>query len=149
MQNDKRLTTRLLNYWDKLLTDANILPRFEAIQPSALEDVWPQCMVLAVQPSPVDKKIYVCKLMGDKVTELTGEDLSGKMIKPNNVAFKGSHIIKKADETVKRKEPMYHEGKFVSDNQRIVKYRSSLLPFGKPDGEVTHLLIGLSWKSFS
>ena len=44
-------------------------------------------------------------------------------------------------------KPLVDIGQFISENNKVVKFRSCLLPFGK-DGVVTHVLAGLSWREF-
>lgn len=143
---EKRLDDRLTRYWELLKKDET-LPAFGKFNSSAIDDVWDSCVLFSVSKGSTDNKSYTFYRMGDKVRKLYNEDLTGNTLKPKQKATKGASIVQRIDEVVTHMQPIYDSGQFVSDRQKIVKFRSCLLPFGN-DNEVTHVVAGLSWREF-
>ena len=144
--HEQRLTDRLTKYWD-LLRKEDALPTFAKFNSSAIDDVWSYCVLFAVNPSANDNKSFTFYRMGDKVKDLYKEDLTGNTLSSKQRMFKGAAIVKRMDEVVKNAEPVFDSGQFVNTDNKIVKFRSCLLPFGST-GEVTHVVAGLSWREF-
>ncbi len=144
---EKRLDDRLTKYWELLKKDET-LPAFGKFNTAAIDDIWDSCVLFSVSKGgSSDNKNYTFHRMGDKVRKLYNEDLTGSSLKPKQKATKGATIVKRIDEVVTQLIPIYDSGQFVSDNQKIVKFRSCLLPFGN-DNDVTHVVAGLSWREF-
>ncbi|MAR56134.1 MAG: hypothetical protein CMM93_03030, partial [Rickettsiales bacterium] len=85
--------------------------------------------------------------VGDQVRKMYQEDVVGKVLTPHHTSFKGANIIKRIDEVVAEPKPVFDDGQFINKNNKLVKYRSCLLPFGKSN-EVSHVVVGLSWREF-
>ncbi len=147
--HEKRLTDRLTNYWTNLRKD-KAMPEFMHFNPSAVEDVLAYCFQLKVEPAAagITSRTYRYEYMGGKIIEAYGKNLSGQSVSSSVRMLPGSDILKKADLVVSNATPLYEGGQFVNDKNKIVKYRSCMLPFGSEAGEVTHMVVGLSWKSF-
>ena len=143
---DKRLTTRLTDYWNLLKKDS-VLPEYSKFNNAAIADIWPSCFMLAVQPSTEKTRNYKYVSIGDKLVTLYGEDVTGNYVNSKQRHFKGAAIIKHVDKVTDGQEPLYDSGQFVNNKNKIVKFRSCLLPFGNHNG-VTHVLAGLSWREF-
>lgn len=143
---EKRLDDRLTKYWELLKKD-EILPAFGKFNSAALDDIWDSCVLFSVNKSNSDNKSYTFYRMGDKVRKLYNEDLTGNTLKPKQKAIKGATIVQRIDDVVTQLIPIHDSGQFVNDNQKIVKFRSCLLPFGT-ENEVTHVVAGLSWREF-
>ena len=142
-----RLTDRLSAYWNMLRRD-NTMPEFAQFNLSAISDLWQQCILFTVQPGQNGKPHAVgFYMLGDRVKSIYGGDMQGRTIYPSMKHFQGASIVRRVDEVIAAPKAMYDEGQFVNEGSKIVKYRSCLLPFGK-DGNVTHLLAGLSWREF-
>lgn len=144
--HEQRLTDRLTKYWD-LLRKEDAMPPFAKFNTGAIDDVWGQCVLFAVNPGTTDHKNFTFYRMGDKVKSLYKEDLTGNTLSSKQRMFKGAAIIKRMDEVVKNGIPISDMGQFVNPDNKIVKFRSCLLPFGN-DNEVTHVVAGLSWREF-
>ncbi len=145
--HQKRLTDRLTSYWDLLRKDQPI-PEFSKFNNASIADVWDHCMLFSVNPVSEGKASYTFYRMGDKVKALYGGDLSGSTLNPKQSMFKGAAVIKRIDQILEKPEPMSDQGQFINDNSKVIKYRSCLLPFGGNDGNVTHIIVGLSWREF-
>ena len=143
---EKRLTERLTKYWEVLRQDG-ALPVFGKFNSAAIDDIWGNCILFTVNKSNDNEKSYTFYRVGDKVKQLYHEDLTGNTLKAKQRAFKGAAVIKRIDEVVKDGSPIEDAGQFVSPDNKVVKFRSCLLPFGN-DNEVTHIVAGLSWREF-
>ncbi len=146
---DKRLTTRLTIYWNNLRKDLP-LPQSELFNPAALTDIMGKCCMWRVEVDKTlnNKNIYMYEFVGQETKEALGVDMTGKSFSPNTGNFPGARIVEKIDEVVNSAAPLTDEGQFVNKNNKVVKYRSCLLPFGTKEGKVSHILLGLSWRAF-
>lgn len=146
---DKRLTTRLSAYWD-LLRREYPLPEFASVNRGQIEDIWPYCIIFQLEPgTDNDNREFRIHDMGGKLVELYCENLTGRRISRKQKQFKAASLIKHAGQVINNPIPLQDEGKFINDKNKIVKYRSCLVPFGNPTTrEVTHLLAGMSWREF-
>ena len=145
---EKRLTNRLTNYWRTLPHLNNGLPRIDSVNPSAISDIWPQCGTLLRLRLGEDVYCYEYQKLGDELAKTYGQNLVGRRLNPKMPDFPAASILLKIDELAKQKNPMYDEGQFINTNSRVVKYRSCMLPFSNQPMEVTHILLGLSWREF-
>lgn len=142
---EKRMTTRLQNYWEKLKSD-QIMPDFKRFNCDALNDVWGQCFV--VQVTQIDPIMYQVEHVGQSVQEMFGQSLTGKMLSASIQSIPGATIIGDIDECVNHAEVVYRQGTFVNQKSKVVKYRSTMLPFSQTGEVVDNVVIGLSWRSF-
>lgn len=147
--HDKRLTDRLTSYWSNIRKEKPY-PEIQHFNPSAVEDVWAYCFRLKVEPAAanVTTRTYRYEYMGAKIIEAYGKNLSGQSVSSAVRMLPGSDILKKVDMVLANSTPLYEGGQFVNDKNKIVKYRSCMLPFGNETAGVTHIVVGLSWKSF-
>lgn len=145
--HEVRLTDRLLNYWNLIRKDAPMAD-FAHFNPIALSDVWPQCTVLTVLPAPEGKPPGMVFLkIGDALAELYGRDMQGQPFNPGQRMFQAAAVLRRVGDLVKAPAPLADAGQFVSEKNKVVKYRAQLLPLGR-DGKVTHILAGISWREF-
>jgi hypothetical protein len=146
---DKRLTKRLVDYWDRLRKDLP-LPSWERFNIEGLADVWGKCCVWRVEvaSSPDVRPQYMYEYVGASAEEALGRNLTGMIFVSHAQQFAGARITKRINEVVQNRTPLFDEGSFVNERNRTIKYRSCLLPFGTKDGKVTHIVLGLSWRSF-
>lgn len=145
---EKRLTTRLISYWEQIKADAPY-PSIQQLNPSALDDIWDNCLALAAQPAVNNKRPYTYVHCGQTISQAIGKDLRGQTMTTNMKFFPGAKIIKRIDEVMGQNAgtPLLDDGQFVNDQNKVVKYRACLLAFGA-NGVVTHVLIGVSWRAF-
>jgi len=144
---DKRLTVRLMRYWDLLRKDG-VLPQWERVNPGVIEDAWPRCCAWRVEVGRNDTLVYTYEYVGKSVREALGANPTGQMFMSQLRGFPGARIAQRSDEVVKSRTPVTEEGRFINEVTQVVKYRSCLLPFGTKSGKVTHILLGLSWKAY-
>lgn len=144
---DHRLTERLTVYWNNLRRDDEI-PDFSHFNASTIGDVWQQCVLFTVLPAAPGKRQSISFYkVGDNLRSLYGDDILGRTFVPSQQRFQGASIVSKIDTVLENPVPLVDAGQFISEKNKIIKYRSCLLPFGHK-GTVTHVLAGLSWKEF-
>ncbi len=146
--SEQRLTTRLTDYWHNLRKDEP-LPHFAQFNQGAVDDLWPQCLVLVAQPTSAGKVAFRVQVMGDKLSLFFGHDLVGREVsRPALRGFGGGKIASDIEEAATRRMPLETEGKFVNDKNKVVKYRACILPFINPQDTISHVVAGLSWREF-
>ena len=91
---------------------------------------------------------YRYDYMGPLLVDAYGRDMTGQQVQSRQKDFPGGRILEKMDALVLQPTPVQDEGQFVNDKHKIVKYRSCLLPLGSHQGDVTHIVAGISWKAF-
>jgi len=142
--HDNRLAGRLVKYWDMLRKD-QAMPEAFYFNPTAVEDLWERCFRLRVLHYHGAKTTYQFDHMGDDIVASYGKNLTDEMI-TSKMRFPGSTVIKQIDSVVANPRILSDEGQFVSEKNKIVKYRACLLPFGSPRDGVTHVVVGMSWR---
>lgn len=145
--NEKRLTNRLITNWN-MIKGESTMPPYQKLNPAALDDVWTNCATCTLQPGGEKDHVFVFDRVGQDINKLFGEDLVGKPVSASKKHVKAASMIKKVEAVFSSPEPVQDEGQFVSDKNKIVKYRSCILPFGSAGDQITHILIGLSWREF-
>jgi len=150
MSEDKRLTKQLTDYWSHICR-GRALPPWEFFNAGAIEDIWKQCCVWQVETGGEGRKInqYTYEYVGRGLKGALGKDLTGMVFSSRLRQFPGARIAERIDEVVLQlhAQPITDEGVFVNEKDKIVKFRSCMLPFGRK-GKVTHVVMGLSWKVF-
>ena len=143
----QRLADRLINNWN-IIRKRDSLPELSHFNPSAIDDVWQQCILLSIQPQVAGAAPAVSfARVGDKVRPLYTRDMTGQIVTAGQKHFQGAALIRRISEVIANPVPLTDQGQFVNEHSKIVKYRSCLLPFGTAS-KVTHVLLGLSWKEF-
>lgn len=144
---EKRLTVRLMDYWQRLKKEA-ALPDYAHFRSGSIDDIWPNCMVLMAEPAASGQQ-FRFHYVGAKLEDVCGKELSGQIAHQRMQALvAATKIVRKIDEVYSSKLPVLDEGQFVNKKSKIVKYRAILLPFGNETVGVTHAIVGLSWREF-
>lgn len=146
--SEKRLVKRLTDYWSRIKGDAH-LPLIMKFNHHALEDVWPFCFQLSVQADDTHQTAtYKYDYVGEEIVNAYGRDMTGERVNSSIHGIPGGSIINKIDEMVTLRDVIIEQGKFINDKDKVVKYRTCLLPFSSGHDEVTHVIAGLSWRAF-
>ena len=143
---EQRLTDRLTKYWELIRKDAPF-PPLESFNSAAVDDMWSNCMLFAVGKTGDNEKTYTFYRMGERVKAAYGADMVGQSLHAKHRAFKGADVVKRIDDIIIDPKPIYDAGQFVNPDNKVIKFRSCMLPFGK-DSVVTHVIAGLSWREF-
>lgn len=147
---DKRLTTRLINYWE-LIKQQDELPVIGKLNSGAIADIWQHCLLLQSLPSASEEHTYNYLFCGDEISRAIGRDMTGQTLNTKMKFFPGAKIIRRIDEVANREVncPLLDDGQFVNDNGAVVKYRACLLAFTQANSNtISHILIGVSWRTF-
>jgi hypothetical protein len=147
--NDQRLSVRLTNYWN-LIRKEQVLPEYSKMNPSAVHDLWPSCLVCRIEVTATGAaQQFTFHAIGDGLKSIYNGQMLGKTVSAGQKHFQGAGVLKQLPTVLAKPEPLFDEGQFVNERSKVVKYRSCLLPFGAADGSaVTHVLAGLSWREF-
>ena len=89
--------------------------------------------------------IYTYQYIGKNAKKAFGKDLTGEVFSQKFKYFPAARITQRLDECVATSLPIYDEGQFINEKDKLIKFRSCLLPFGTKKGKVTNILLGLSW----
>lgn len=143
---EQRLTYRLIQYWERLRRDQP-LPVIEWFNPAVVQDLWPQCLKLTVF-SMKDAYSYHYEYVGEALITMFGKNLSGERISSSMIHSPGFNILAKLDHVIQHPTPAIEEGQFINNHSKIVKYRCCLLPFGPNITQITHCIIGISWRAY-
>ena len=144
---EKRLTERLSRYWSQIRADKS-LPDIRHLNPERIYDLWPNCMTLEVVNMHARSLAYTYQYVGDGMRKVYGKDLTGEMSMSKLRDQPGWQLLRKVDDVTAQPRIETEEGQFINANNRIVKYRACLLPFGTGD-KVSHVVVGMSYKEFA
>lgn len=145
---ENRLVHRLESYWN-LLRKEKTMPDFAQLNTSMISDIWDQCALFTVQHSAESAKPSIhFNAIGEKLLTIYSRDMLGRSMTASQTNFQGAAILKKAYDVIGNPTFLIDQGQFVSQNGKVVKYRSCLMPFSGKDSRVSHVVVGLSWREF-
>ncbi len=145
---EKRLTKRLIAYWEQLRKEQP-MPLWEQFNSAAFTDIWQHCCGWSVEAGKTGLNVYTYTYVGHAVKEaLGGDDPTGQRFTGDLTHFPGARIVKRIDQTVKERFPLIDEGQFINPDNRLIKFRSCLLPFATKREGVVQVVMGLSWRAF-
>lgn len=141
---ERRLVKRLMNFWE-MARAGEPVPSIEKFNGGSLSDVWDFCFTVKLQQRGRGK-VYVYEHIGREVVNAYGANPKGEVLSSaiKNIV-PGADIVLQIDNCVETMFPAMKYGKFVNNDDNVIKYRSCILPCGRK-GEVTHAIIGLSWQ---
>jgi hypothetical protein len=140
---EQRLTLRLLRYWELVRKDKPF-PEITHFNTASIEEIWPYCFMVSFGKK---KSTFTYDYMGEAIATLYGRDLTGMTIDYTMTQFPGAVIHRKLPEVIETAGPMHDDGHFVSE-EGLIKYRACFLPFGNEKKEITHVVVGLSYRKF-
>jgi hypothetical protein len=126
----------------------NTHPAFHRYNPSAISDMWENCLQFDLTSS--DKmKMYQIAHVGRNLEKDFGKNLKGKYLSSTERRIMpGSNLMEYVDKCVESGEYILSQGQFVNNENKIVKYRNCMMPFVNIKNEVKNIIVGLSWKAF-
>jgi hypothetical protein len=141
--NERRLTLRLLAYWEKLRKDRSMPPESD-INPDDLEGLWDHCFLVHVRD--LGKPGYHYTYLGAAISKayrgsLDDTDANG-LVSPNAAKMQAHYRT-----VIENRKPLLDEGEFHNLSGQLVKYRQCLLPLGE-DGAVAAIFGGMRCKIF-
>jgi hypothetical protein len=145
MEEEKRITVRLMTYWGSL-NKSEGLPDIKKFNPHNIEEVWPYCFRVSIQPGKA--RTYKYDYMGTPLAKLYGQDLTNMTVDSRMSSFPGAMLHTRLDEVAISKIPIQDENHLLTAEGRLIKYRACLLPFGDGKHGVTHIIAGLTCRFF-
>lgn len=143
--NEQRLTVRLTGIWDKL-AECNPPPAFAQFNIATISDVWHQCGVLKINPSEDNNVInFNVDFMGDKVQKLLPDFRQGGRLSNKNMSQQAKKYLSQLNLVVQDQVTVVNQGTVVGQNNKIIKYRTCLLPFSDKNAKVAYIIVGFSW----
>lgn len=130
---ERRLTYRLLNYWDSLRGN-RIYPGLDDIDGAMIPDLWPWCFVLDTRrdyPSPY------FEYLGEDLAKYSGIYLSGKDDWRVTLLDKAAEHL---DRTLAAREPILIEDELRRYDGRELLFRSIMLPLSEDGETISHVL---------
>lgn len=146
--SEHRLSRRLQGYWNTLRKDEPT-PRFAKFNPSAISDIWPNCVLFSVQPTTKNRApVLSFSEIGENLRTIYSNDMLGLTFSAAQRQFQGAKIIHRVQEVIEHRQQLFDEGHFVNENNKVVRFRSCLMPFCDKHGRITHVVIGLGWREY-
>lgn len=133
---ERRLSLRILGYW-RGLHEGDEIPSFSDIDPEAIPDMWPYCIVLYIEGHESDPLLTYC---GEVLREICGEDFTDKplsAVPQNSLAARALSYYKRV---LDKRVPITCGDEFINDAGNKVLYRSAILPLSD-DGETIDRLL--------
>ena len=132
-----------------MLKKDNIIPNFAQFNAAAIGDIWPNCIVFEVLPGVENQPPNLsAQTIGSNLRSIYANEMLGKAFNATHSHFRNAKIMEHTQDVITAKMHALSEGQYVNDNNKIVKFRACLLPFGNKDAKVTHILVGLSWREY-
>lgn len=136
----RRITEQLIVYWNELRSN-RAFPSFDDLSPAGIEDLWPDCFLMIIgNPEYVDDFEFL--YMGQSVVELFGEEINTPKVLPF-----AEKVLSRYRDVALHKTAITEEGTFENMRGKMIKYRQVLLPLGRDDETVTHILGGIRSKT--
>lgn len=138
---ERRLTVRLLSYWERL-RNGRLMPIEADIDPEQLADLWDYCFL--IHTKDLGKEDYNFTYLGDAIIKayhggLSAAECNG-LLAPN-----AQTLAQGYQQVLNTHLPLVEEGEFHDPIGQIVKYRQCLLPLGEQDA-VTAIFGGMRFK---
>lgn len=133
LQNQRRLTWRLLNYWEQARGDRDF-PALSDIKPEDIEHIWPYCFILEVEDF---REFPYFRYLGHSFARYSGIFLCGQHELTHT-------LLKRAvchyREAISRGAPVLVEEELTQFDKRKLLFRSVLLPLSEDQKTVSYLL---------
>jgi len=144
---EHRLVNRLRSYWDRL-RETDDLPNILKFNKGNISDIWENCLLIKLV-SDGTNKVYNVEYTGRELLSAVGSDLKGKYFSAagSNDLF-SRELISALNNSIEKKEFTLSEGTFPNNKGKIVKYRDCIMPFKDGKGEISVLVVGISWRAF-
>ena len=144
--HDQRLVTRLQNYWE-LIRRGKVMPEIGQLNPAVIEDLWQQCMKIEVNRTQTGIG-YTYRFMGEKLIAMFGRDLTASTIDLRSSQYPYGVIVKSLEGVMNERKFVLDENQFVNEKGKVIKYRGCIMPFGSEAKGITHLVVGLSDRTY-
>jgi len=136
---ERRLVLRLLDYWQHV-RELRRWPRFDDIDPEALDRDWPNCALLRWSESTGCFRFTAIGATLDPNASLLGKAASECL--PNTLIH---YAVESVDRVLIKHIPVSFGGERPKGDETIL-YRSIVLPLGDQEEAIDGLLIGVNYR---
>ncbi|WP_417321215.1 PAS domain-containing protein [Emcibacter sp.] len=120
----------IYRYWQEIRSDRN-MPARKDFNPLHVPEALGNLMLVDVLDKPRDYKV---RLIGTHITEMTGNDHTGKSATSLEDA---DSIIERFDWLLENRKPYVTSGEFIWSSSNRREYSSLVLPFSENDRDVS------------
>lgn len=143
MPEEQRGHRILHHYWESL-KDGRSYPCESRIDSDMIADIWPSCFLISIDD--VTRRLgYRYSYLGTQLIEAFGDE-GNPDVALELLATADKPLVKMFDQVRATFAPSTGEAEFVNAKQLIVKYRTTLLPLGYDDRNVSHIIGYMGWK---
>lgn len=147
-EDKMRINQFIEDYWTKL-KDGDALPLESDVSVKNLSAIWDACFLVRVDDDGVESEDFSYVYLGKSLVEAYGDNETNKEICEKLVFPSSMSLVHKFREVVSSKTPVAEESEFVNSKGLLIKYRSSMVPLAKNEGEgVGYILGGMKWKAY-
>ena len=133
---ERRLVVRLLQYW-RGLSDEDKIPAESDIDPKAIPDMWPSCVLLDVAGKEADPEFTY---IGSELASRAGANLSGRPLSSAPTKTLVSEGLSYYGQVLAKKVPITFGGEFTDSRGVKTLYRSIILPLSGDGIDIDRLL---------
>ncbi len=142
---ENRLSVRLSNIWEKL-AELNPPPMFAQFNIAPISDIWQQCATLKIEPNIGDGNYcFTLDFIGDVAKKLLPNITQGQRITTKSMNMQLKKYLGDIAGVITECKTLLNSGTIVGQNNKIVKYRTCLLPFTDKNAQVVYIVVGFSW----
>ena len=134
---ERRLVVRLLQYWRGLSDDEDSMPSESDIDPKAIPDMWPNCVLLDVAGKETDPEIIY---IGSELASRADADVSGKKLSATPAKTLVSESLSYYGQVLAKRVPITFGGEFIDSRGVKILYRSIILPLSADGNGINRLL---------
>ena len=133
-------------YWEALRGDRPF-PRESDIDPDAIAEIWESCFLIS--NDDVTRRIgYRYSFLGSDLLGAFGDDITNHDAALRLLSTARVPNARKFDQVLSEKIPVIDESEFVNLMGMNIRYRACLLPLGLDDGQITHIIGCMRWRSY-
>lgn len=138
---ERRITLRLLSYWEKLRRDREMPSEWE-LNPEDIGDLWDNCFL--VHTKDLHRPDYRFSYVGPAILRAFHGD---SVMNRNDNHPHSESLLEHYTRIMNTLKPVVEEGQFVNSQGQVVKYRQCLVPLGN-NGKVEAIFGGMRYKIF-
>lgn len=145
MELERRITHRLVNYWQEIKGD-HVLPPESAIDSDDIPDLWDNCFIIQINSDNLmEDRAYGYSYVGRALLDMLIPEEDG--IGEGNLAtLMPDRLMAIYSEMLMTRLPVVDEVEEFSLKGRVIKYRQCLLPIGNSDGRISAIFGGVRYK---
>lgn len=138
LPHDRRITNIILDYWNES-RQIRPFPTEDELDPETLEDIWKSCFVVQVSSLETGRD-FTFRYFGKNIITAYGQDLKGVFLSTLVSPIEGL-MADEYNKVVESQNVLISEGEFKNLQNKTVKYRQCLAPFG-PNGDTIDIILG-------